>query len=119
LGICWYAITVPLYIALDINSQGWSLIIDGIWTVFFMVDIYLNFNTPYLLDGEWINDKKVVRKRYLHSWFALDLVATIPFGIILHFMSISNPWLLSFARLIRIFRVFRLFRLKDVVINLS
>ncbi len=119
LGICWYAITVPLYIALDIDSQGWSMVMDLLWTLFFAIDIYLNFNTPYLLDGEWITDKAVIRRRYLRSWFALDLIATIPFGVILLLLNISSPWVVSAARLIRIFRVFRLFRLKDVVINLS
>jgi hypothetical protein len=119
LGICWYAITVPLYIALDIDSRGWSLALDMAWTIFFIIDIYLNFNTPYLTDGEWITDKSVIRKRYLRSWFAMDLAATIPFDMLLIVLSVSQPWILSATRLIRIFRVFRLFRLTDVVINLS
>ncbi len=119
LGICWYAITVPLYIALDINSRGWSLVLDTAWTLFFIVDIYLNFNTPYLTDGEWITKKSTIRKRYLRSWFAVDVVATIPFDLVLMLFTINQPWIFSATRLIRIFRVFRLFRLADVVINLS
>ena len=118
-GICWYAITVPLYVALDIGSHGWSLVLDIVWTLFFAVDIYLNFNTPYLTSGEWITDKTIIRQNYLRSWFVVDLIATIPFDLLLLTLTVNQPWIIGAIRLIRILRVFRLFRLTDVVINLS
>jgi hypothetical protein len=119
LGICWYAITVPLFFALDIDAEGWTIVVDMAWTLFFMVDIYINFNTPYLLEGAWVKDKKIIRSRYLRSWFVMDLIATIPFDLLLMLLAVNHPLISSVTRLIRIFRVFRLFRLSDVVVNLS
>lgn len=119
LGIFWYAITIPIFISMDINSRGWLLVIDLLWTLFFCIDIYLNFNTPYLTDGEWVTDTFIIRRRYLRSWFGIDVIATIPFDLLLLFFTITQSWIFSAIRVIRIFRAIRLFRLKDVVVNLS
>ena len=119
LGIFWYAITVPIYIALDIDSMGWSLALDIAWTLFFSIDIYINFNTPYMTDGEWTTDPTLIRYRYLHSWFAVDVIATFPFDLLLLIFTVNQPWLFGTIRIIRIFKMLRLIRLKEVVIDLS
>lgn len=119
LGICWYAITVPIYIALGIDSHGWSLALDITWTLFFSVDIYLNFNTPYLIEGEWITDKPTVYRHYLRSWFTVDMIATFPFDLLLILFALYHPELFSAVPLVRVFKMFRIFRIIDLVTYLS
>ncbi|MBF0590040.1 MAG: ion transporter, partial [Magnetococcales bacterium] len=119
LGISWYAVTVPIYIALDLDSQGWSFALDIVWTCFFVVDIFLNFRHPYLENGELITDKKDTARHYLRGWFSLDLLATIPFDLLLMLLHSNQPWVFHAMRMVRIVKVFRLFRITDVVVTLS
>ena len=55
----------------------WELIIDGL----FMIDIIINFFTPYYDEGILIKDKWKIAKNYLKSWFLIDLIACIPFNL--------------------------------------
>lgn len=47
--------------------------------MFFVLDILVNFRTAVLDDGELVQRPAAVAVRYLRGWFALDLVATIPY----------------------------------------
>ena len=53
----------------------WELFIDAL----FFSDIIINFFTPYYENGLLVTSKLKIAKRYLKSWFILDLVACIPF----------------------------------------
>ena len=49
----------------------------------FLADIGLNFHTTYVgKDGEIIDNLRMIRMNYLRSWFFLDLVSSLPFGIL-------------------------------------
>jgi len=51
--------------------------------IFFIVDLFLNFRTAILDDGELIQEPKQVARKYAKTWFAVDLIATIPYDRIL------------------------------------
>ena len=49
----------------------------------FLADIVLNFHTTYVnKEGDVINDPKMIRMNYIKSWFFVDLVSSLPYGII-------------------------------------
>ena len=65
-------------------------IVDFLVDVFFFVDIVLNFHTSYVgEDGEVITDLKQIRRYYLKTWFVLDLVTSLPYGL-LSFVDSNN-----------------------------
>lgn len=65
-------------------------IFDILVDVFFIVDIVVNFHTSYLgQDGEVITDLKQIRRYYLRTWFAVDLITSLPYGLML-LVSSSN-----------------------------
>ncbi|MBF0189499.1 MAG: ion transporter, partial [Magnetococcales bacterium] len=119
LGISWYVLTVPVYIALGLDSSGWSLALDIFWTLFFIADIFINFRLPIYKNGKRITNRRKIARHYIRGWFAVDLIATIPFDLILVLLFGSQPGMLQIVRLVRIFKVFRLFRLNTVVVRLS
>eukprot|EP00049_Salpingoeca_infusionum_P015735 m.308498 g.308498 ORF g.308498 m.308498 type:complete len:1100 (+) comp15940_c0_seq1:550-3849(+) len=124
-------VSVPVVISFfreDPNSAWFvtSCIVD---TLFF-VDIVLNFRTGYIATATDTSHKIVleprnIAKRYLKSWFAVDLISTLPLDYImsttadtdavaylhasraLKFLRITK--LLSLLRLLRVTKVFRLF----------
>jgi len=51
-------------------------------TIFFTVDILLNFHTGYVSGDQIIMKRSLVVINYMKFWFWVDLVATIPFHLI-------------------------------------
>jgi hypothetical protein len=50
----------------------------------FLFDMLLNFYLGYFDDdlGKWVYDLKKIRKRYVESWFFVDIVSILPFDAI-------------------------------------
>lgn len=53
--------------------------------VMFIVDIFINFRTTFLDDslGEVISNPSKIAKHYLKGWFVIDVMAAIPFDLLL------------------------------------
>lgn len=98
---------LPLAIVFDFESAVMMKVFDIVITIFFSIDIFINFNTAYEKKHTLITNKKDIKQHYLKGWFAWDLIATIPFAII--FMGISSLLLLRFFRMLRLLRLIKLF----------
>ena len=103
--------------------------VDTVVTIFFLVDIFVNFHTAHYLDGLLVFNQKEIVHAYLSGWFWVDLFASFPY----HWMSdhIQDPSQShtysfnhiqarylegrTFLRLIKLIRFLRLFKLKRVV----
>jgi len=52
--------------------------------IFFAIDIIIIFNTALINESfETIDDRCVIAKEYIKSWFFIDLLSIIPFEVIL------------------------------------
>lgn len=78
--------TTPIGVAFpqtDESTLRWSIymqIIDSL----FMLDILIIFNTAYQLDDLTIIDcRKKIAKNYLTGWFTVDVLAVLPFDLIM------------------------------------
>lgn len=70
-------------------------VVDFLVDLFFFADIVVNFHTSYIgEDGEVITDLRQIRHNYLRTWFVLDLVSSLPYGL-LSFVGSNNT--VSFA----------------------
>ena len=57
----------------------------------FIIDVFLGFYTAYFdLGDELIIDSKVIVKRYLTSWFVLDVITALPYSSLINFYLIFN-----------------------------
>jgi hypothetical protein len=71
----------------------------------FLIDICQIFNTSYFDENfNLVQDRKVIAKTYIGSWFLIDVIAIIPFDI---FMGNSN----SINEIVRITRIGRMYKL--------
>ncbi|XP_033641645.1 potassium voltage-gated channel unc-103-like [Asterias rubens] len=90
------------------------VVLDLIVDVMFIVDIFINFRTTFIDDvkGEVVSDPPKIAKHYLKGWFVIDVLAAIPFDLILFVVAndektTTTMGLLKSARLLRLLRVAR------------
>lgn len=84
--------------------DGLDLFID----VLFIVDVLLQFFHGYVEKGYPVIDLMTVAWRYFTSWFAVELIASVPYS---HIVTNPSPALTAVSLL----RAFRLRRLSEVV----
>ena len=79
LFVLYYALLIPLQLAYELRTNvGLEIFIDFL----FMFDILVNFRTTfYDEDNQIVLDTKVVARRYLRTWFGVDLVASMPYNL--------------------------------------
>jgi len=128
--LIWLAISVPIRVGFDEQATGglyvWSLCMD----LYFWIDIALNFFFAYE-DGEGniVGDFKRIRRAYLSSWFAIDVLASLPIDMAmkLHsetflcsinancpvFVSVkgSSGQMVRLVKLVRMFKLVKMLRL--------
>lgn len=76
----------------------------------FLFDIIVNFNlATYNEDMEVVENRIEIAKNYLQGWFAIDLVAIIPFDLMAATGESSR--LVRMSRLGRIYKIFKLVKL--------
>ena len=106
-----YATTItPFRIAFyEYDSIPW-LAVDGFVDFLFLIDLILNFFFAFYDDDEeLIYDRRRIAKKYLCSWFIIDLVAIMPFA---QFQSRDYS---SLSRLTRLPRLYRLLKLTKYI----
>lgn len=126
--IIWVAGVVPFRLGFDVDidqdSVGFAL--DTVVDTFFIVDIIFQFRTAYPLPTGFLEVRAdQIAKKYLKTWFAVDLVASLPLTYItLVYSSTSTTEpdgptdSFSFAktlRMIRLAKMLRVARLKRIV----
>ncbi|CAI9584804.1 unnamed protein product, partial [Staurois parvus] len=84
-------------------------VVDLIVDIMFIIDILINFRTTYVNQNEEVvSDPAKIAIHYFKGWFLIDMVAAIPFDLLI-FGSGSDELigLLKTARLLRLVRVAR------------
>ena len=84
------------------------------WVVFgfFIVDIGLSFITSFVDDFHGVETSKpVIVVHYLKSWFAIDLLSTIPFDVILRYAITGSGSEAGSTRMLRVLRLLRLVKI--------
>jgi len=127
--LLYLTVMMPYRLCFVDVARGKMLVMETTMDMFFVVDILINFRTGYFVPEEGIveYDPKKVAKEYVRTWFALDLISGIPFGLfdMAFFNSLSFIKILKGSRmfkavkLLRFFKLTRLFKLGKVVAGCS
>jgi potassium voltage-gated channel Eag-related subfamily H protein 8 len=102
-------LVIPFRVAFGFTSSklGIMFTIDFVGDVCFIVDLFLQFRSAYYKRGVPVTSPKRIARRYLRSWFALDLFAALPFDLI----QLRYNRLISTTRLPKMIRIFRVIQL--------
>jgi CRP-like cAMP-binding protein len=114
----WISIVTPFVISMDVHPSAEVMVFDRFIDCYFIIDLLLNFRTAYInsASGEPVWDPRMIARQYLKSWFPIDLVASIPFDVILSNTSGRFPRLVRIMRLFRLAKLVKLLKLSDVII---
>ncbi|MBF0213414.1 MAG: cyclic nucleotide-binding domain-containing protein [Magnetococcales bacterium] len=117
LATIWYAWAIPSFLVPTIGVPEWSHGVDLVLTLFFLIDLLLNFHTAVMDDGELLTHPEVIHDRYLKGYFGLDLMATIPWDwmcLVLGYWD-AAVWA-SAIRMVRIVRLPQLLRVQGTAL---
>lgn len=107
--LMYIMIAVPIRVGFDVSitSEHPIFYFDIVIDLIFLTDVILNCFSAYLCSetGDLIVDMKKILQRYLHTWFFIDMIASIPFSIFL-----DSRY--SFVKLLRLLKLLRVLRLK-------
>ena len=137
--LCYLGVALPFHFGFDCGDQSidpsqsntrgcllvtfpsmlwfWETFID----LFFVLDIVLNFRTSYIdSTGAEVFDPYMVARHYLSTWFALDVVSSIPLDLII-FLAVQDAnteagttrsfKLLKSARMMKVLKLVRFTKL--------
>lgn len=111
--ILYTATSIPFMVCFKFNSDPMT-IADTVVDVMFLVDIFLNFHTSYVdEDGTIVFDTQRIRRTYFRSWFLVDFITSLPYGLMGLLM--ARGAVTGITDLISFLKAFRLLRLNRVV----
>ncbi|RLN88519.1 hypothetical protein BBJ28_00011306, partial [Nothophytophthora sp. Chile5] len=109
--IFYNAFVLPASFDVAASDNGFETSLD----VFFMIDIVITFNTAVDRDGSIRYDRQLAASRYLRSWFAVDMIAALPYGYIFTESSNYSTSLRKSVKLLRLIRLLRLLRISRIM----
>lgn len=95
------AIEVPLHLSVKYPNPDWLKWIHLTYPIIFSIDIILSFFTSIIVDGKEVTDKRFIAKRYLRSWFIVDLISATPLDFIF-----TGGWISELNNIARALRLF-------------
>lgn len=76
ISIIFFLFRLPYEVGFkDFISEGWCVF----FFVLFLIDMFVNVNSAYLINGYLIKDRKTIAKHYLSNFFILDAISIICF----------------------------------------
>lgn len=113
--ILFLAITVPYRIPFEDTTPDEWVMLDITIDSIFLFDVVLNFFTAFEDEnGELVIERRRIAKNYIKTWFAVDMMSSIPITLIQKYTSsgsVDNIKLLKLSRLPRLYRLLRLIKL--------
>lgn len=115
----------------DEEEEGLDVFIfEMLVDAMFAIDILLNFFTAYTDPSTslMVTSPKLIAKKYIKSYFFVDLIATLPLGYILTHSSSTAikigklgrlPKLVKFVRGLRMLKLLRVYKLQKFIMRLE
>ncbi|XP_071493337.1 voltage-gated delayed rectifier potassium channel KCNH8-like [Diadema antillarum] len=111
LATLYIAIVVPFNAAVQNAKETLMVltILDVTIEVIFILDVGINFRTTYVSkSGKVVYEARAIAINYLRSWFFIDLLAAVPFDLLiltLKLQQLDTIQLIKLARLLRLLRL--------------
>ncbi|KAM8850789.1 voltage-gated inwardly rectifying potassium channel KCNH6-like isoform 2-T2 [Spinachia spinachia] len=101
-----------------IHTCGYSCsplnVVDLIVDIMFLVDIIINFRTTYVnSNDEVVSQSSRIAVHYFKGWFLIDMVAAIPFDLLIYRSGEETTTLIGLLKTARLLRLVRVARKLD------
>ncbi|KAK6302690.1 hypothetical protein J4Q44_G00270450 [Coregonus suidteri] len=89
-------------------------VVDLIVDIMFIVDIIINFRTTYVnTNDEVVSQSQRIAVHYFKGWFLIDMVAAIPFDLLIYRSGEETTTLIGLLKTARLLRLVRVARKLD------
>lgn len=110
------AIEIPLRLALNLPNSIATMVIDGGLTILFLLDVAINSIQPVSeFNKSEEKERSIWDKQYFRTWFSIDLLAAIPFGILFSGINLESVQGLRALRLLKLMRLLKLAKLVPII----
>lgn len=110
--VLYYLLLYPFFLSYNEKIPTCIIVCNIIWDICYICDFVLNFFVAfYTFEEELVKNLKLIASEYINSMlFFFDLIASIPFGLIIHSVNCdrsnqSYSHLLIFIKLIKIGKI--------------
>ncbi|GAB9468655.1 hypothetical protein Gpo141_00005967 [Globisporangium polare] len=109
LNLLYNWLLIPLQLSFELLDQSswYTVLINTVADLVLWADLYVSFNLTYVQDSEKIWDTTKSARRYMKSWFILDLISLLPYKLLFtsgHHATTRIPRLLRALRMNAHFR---------------
>jgi hypothetical protein len=117
--VLYNVMVIPMELGLALKTNTAWTAFDYFVDVLFALDIVFNFHTGHLDEqNKLIMDPKMIAKRYIKSWFFLDILATFPFELLAIIGGIDAAANVQLFALLKCPRLLRLGRILKFLENM-
>jgi len=115
--VMYTSISVPYQLAFyaftDWQNSQFGFVMDVMIDLIYIIDIFVSWRTTYYdREGMLVLDRRMARRRYLKTWFGIDVFASFPFEYLFQLILVNSPIdvpaalrLPSMVKLLRIYRL--------------
>lgn len=108
------AVIIPIDVVFGPLELGWLMVVSAVASALFAGDIWIRRSRPISVRGRWIVDRAEIRRRYMRTWFTVDLLAAIPFDLIAVAPGIDGSSAADVLRVLALLRVLRVARILEL-----
>ena len=115
--ILYQMFIVPFHISFSVETSPAWRNIDIAVDCFFIVDIFLSFQTGYYAQGLLVKKRKEIARHYVKQWFFFDVLASFPYDWIApsDAYAVESSSATSIVKTLKILALLRVMKLTPIV----
>ena len=106
-NIMFTVLVTPWRISFQSPAEAFGLVLAGIVNISYIVDTVLHFFTAVETESALLTDRKEIARRYLTSWFLLDLLTCFPYTTVLRNIIPASMRVLAPMRGLRLLKLLK------------
>lgn len=107
MNIMFTVLVTPWRISFQLPVKAFGLILAGIANISFIVDTVLHFFLAVETESGLLTDRKEIARRYVKSWFFLDLLTCVPYTTVLRNVIPASMRVLAPMRGLRLLKLLK------------
>ncbi|CAM9518752.1 unnamed protein product [Hapterophycus canaliculatus] len=106
-NIMFTVLVTPWRISFQCPPRAFGLVLAGIVNISFIVDTVLHFFTAVVTESGLLTERREIARRYVRSWFFLDLVTSVPYTTLLRNVIPSSLGVMAPMRGLRLLKLLK------------
>lgn len=106
-NIMFTVLVTPWRISFQVPARAFGLVLAGIVNISFIADTVLHFFTAVETESALLTDRKEIARRYIRSWFLIDLLSCVPYNTLLRNVIPPSLMIMGPVRALRLLKLLK------------